>query len=708
MFGDPESGEEAAAAPERNFRNGAEHLWTLDAHDIIEDGLWVTPYEDPRSGLDLGPIAAGDVWLAAAWNYPGGGALVGIDPARGEVLWSQTNTRWEDCVVAPDGERFLCSFADGEVSFVNAESGARRELLRISPDAYSYVGAASSGAVVVEEFGDGAVKLHGLKPDGTATYSEAFQVTDELIPIARPISVRGNQVRIETWEETLVFDLASGEQLGRFRGWVDLTGGDAVIGHDGFEVVTSSPKLSVLGSGPTQRVEVLSVGEKTLGVVDGPEGISLCIDAAFDRCTSVPGMAELWDPYAQMALREVGGRLFLIYLSYELDHEAVIDVASGTLIGENSEYFGWSPRPGADGLLPHTVDRVDWDTPWDGGQSSLRHPLTGSTLGLLPASIGTVVPVDVAPGYAVMGWEVEKDMWGGQRYLTAFAGATQPTEVALDRSAEPTSTPAGLPECPGDTFLLAWATFPNGSITVCGYYIDEPSVVVYTLDGKQTVISDVTADGAFAYRALQPGGGALRLSFESGVVEFLRPDETIEAQKRVDLIWFVALGRNRPTVAQFDVALPDATADDQARYLAELLASSKEARTSLVAANTSLLECRKGTYGDYSDEIIAIDQVTSNRAELLAAFVSAPVDLIPDGPVLLEELRISIRHSLDADLAFASWARAIQRDGCTGATTEAGVKASENATAAKKAFVAHWNDVIVPRFPVAALAYTDV
>lgn len=139
------------------------------------------------------------------------------------------------------------------------------------------------------------------------------------------------------------------------------------------------------------------------------------------------------------------------------------------------------------------------------------------------------------------------------------------------------------------------------------------------------------------------GGSSLRLSFESGVIEFRGSDGTIEAQKRADLIWFVALGRNRPTVAQFDVALPDATADDQVRYLVELLASSKEARTSLVAANTSLLECSKGAYGDYPDEIIAIDQVTSNRVELLAAFASASVDLIPDGPLLLEELRISIR-----------------------------------------------------------------
>lgn len=704
------SGGKAGALREGNFRNGAEFLWTLDAEDV-GGGRWEMPHDDPTTGLAAGPIAAGGVWLAKVIPAGSGlyeaNTLVALDPARGEVIWSKEEAGWEDCVAGPGGREFLCVFDDGRVAYLDPESGVERVLLHAKQGARSFAAATADGAVVIQETGGLTLGIHGVAPDGTERYAKTIDLEAEAVYDFKPLSALGGQAQFSGYDESIVFDLATGAEQGRFRGSVWLTGEAAIVLPKGAEATTSAAGVRMVEIPEDQDAQVPSDGDTVVGVRTDPGGVQVC-GPILDGCVQVPGTQELWEPSWSAVLDQIDGRTYLSYVAHQSGHTAVIDVEKATLLGIFSEYSGWEPTPAAEALLPARVDMVNWDNLWGEGRKSIRHPLTGATLGVLNSDAGSLAPADVAPGYAVIGWDREE--WSlGTRYLTAFGAATEPKELRLTgESEQAASVPDGLPTCPEGTFLLAWATFPNGSITVCGYHIDDPTVVIHVRDGQEMVSSHASFDGVSTYLGRLSDGGTMSLSFESGVFEIVAQDGAIEMQTRSDLIWFVALGQWRPSAGQFDVTLPDATAEGQVRYLTELLASSKSARSSLVEANTSLRECSKGPDGDYADEIVAIDKVTRNRAELLSALAAAPVDLVPEGQALLEELRVSIRHSLDADIAFAAWARGIQRDGCTGASSGDGVTASEKATAAKQVFVARWNNVIVPEFLVASLAAADV
>lgn len=508
---------------------------------------------------------------------------------------------------------------------------------------------------------------------------------------------------------------------------------DCVVGPDGREFLCafSDGSVALLDPGTGQQRELArgepgvrtfvvatTVGAAVVQELDartiavrgfGPEGTErYSTTYALDReffyvFKPVEAVGGQLDPSSRPRLERVDGRLFVVHEGGDSERSVVIDVSSATLIGSHTDSEGWAPV--AASLLPEVVDQVNWSAAWQ-DNAQVRHPLTNATLGV-SASAGYVVAADVAPGYSVVGWSGGSD-WAPPRYISALVGGDEPVGLGLSDSQDEDPIPDGAAQCPAETFLLAFASFRNGSITVCGYHLDEPNLILYRHGGQESTASEPTFDGAFSYRGKLPGGGSLRLAFDLGTYEVLDGAGEIAVQGRADLIWFVALGRNQPATGQFDVPLPDATAQGQVGYLAELLARSKEARSSLVAANTALLECSKGPAGDYTDEISMIDAVTSNRASLLAALASAPVDLVPDGQVLLGELRVAIRHSMEADIAFAAWAREIQRDGCTGSGSEAGTAASQKATAAKKILVTHWNSAIASRFPVTELVYTDV
>ena len=696
-----------AATPQGDFRNGATQLWVLDADDLIPGGRWEMPHDDPTSGLAGGPIAAGDIWLANVLNWATGGALVGIHAPSGRILWSLADTGWGDCVVAPSGNQFWCTFGDGTVAALDPATGERQKLLAITPETTTFAVATSEGSLILEILDSNRVGIYGLSPDG----AERFHRELDVLGIAfdtRPVQAVGNQVSFSSHEETVVVDMTTGADVGRFDGSVALTGKKTIVKHPTTGVLAASADLRIVGYPITHEARVFSDEDDTVGVLSGPEGVSLCDPTTFQDCSLVKETAAIWSPSGTVSLHRILGSPFLVYEDSDTQSRAVIDVGTGELVGIGDSASGWKPSPAAGRLLPGVLDRVVLERAWDEEITVVRHPLTGSVLGSQGTRLNNMVTAEVAPGYAVFGWTSEAEYLPPQ-YLAAYVGATSPTPLALPGARATTDPPpAGLPACPGDTFLLAYATFPNGSITVCGYFIDQPTAIIHSSGGQVIQTSDVTYDGDSTYLGRTSDGRRLRFSFDSGLFEVTDGNGHIVSQQRLDVVWFVAFGRQRPQTGRFDVALPDATAEDQVRYLAELLTRSRAARSSLVTANTALLECRQGQAGDYSAEVTAIDEVTLNRAQLLSAFASAPVDLVPDGPLLLEELRVAIMHSLDADVAFAAWARGINRNGCTGASTEAGIRASELATAAKKQFVAHWNQAIVPRFAVDTLSYTDV
>lgn len=221
------SGGKAGALREGNFRNGAEFLWTLDAEDV-GGGRWEMPHDDPTTGLAAGPIVAGGVWLANVIPAGSGlyeaNTLVALDPARGEVIWSKEEAGWEDCVAGPGGREFLCVFDDGRVAYLDPESGVERVLLHAKQGARSFAAATADGAVVIQETGGLTLGIHGVAPDGTERYAKTIDLEAEAVYDFKPLSALGGQAQFSGYDESIVFDLATGAEQGRFRGSVWLTG----------------------------------------------------------------------------------------------------------------------------------------------------------------------------------------------------------------------------------------------------------------------------------------------------------------------------------------------------------------------------------------------------------------------------------------------------------------------------------------------------
>lgn len=271
--------------------------------------------------------------------------------------------------------------------------------------------------------------------------------------------------------------------------------------------------------------------------------------------------------------------------------------------------------------------------------------------------------------------------------------------------------PAGMPGCPSSTILLAWAELPNGWVLVCGYTTDQPTLWVSSIDGVETRTESVhyfaatdssTQAGGPAYFS-STAEGSSQLSFSPAT---LRSEDTfgsIQFQSSVLMIYFVDLGYSAPAEGQgaFELAAPGDTAEDQVRYLAELLETSYEGRAQLQGAVAAVDDCTSAAaVRNAVDEIAA---VRDNRAYLLSALASAPVDQVPEGVMLLNELVGALQHSYDADVGYLQWAEKVRDQGCNSGSAEAGNHSSGLARPQKVAFSERWNRVIYPDFAVQSI-----
>jgi hypothetical protein len=91
--------------------------------------------------------------------------------------------------------------------------------------------------------------------------------------------------------------------------------------------------------------------------------------------------------------------------------------------------------------------------------------------------------------------------------------------------------------------------------------------------------------------------------------------------------------------------------------------------------------------------------IRDNRAELLEALDAMPVDRIPEGQALLDDLYEAIRYSHEANLEYVVWAEQANAKGCA-ALSASGRAAAEASDPPKERFAARWNRVIAPKYGV--------
>lgn len=316
-------------------------------------------------------------------------------------------------------------------------------------------------------------------------------------------------------------------------------------------------------------------------------------------------------------------------------------------------------------------------------------PITPAPKSSLPLVAGIVI------GVVVLALIVLLAVWAlGPK---KSASATQPSA----------GLPSGAPSCPSGTTQLAFATFADGWVLVCGSTTTSPSQWYSSDSGRSFESSSVNYSDMYGRYTAQFGNGAYGwLNHMPAVYGRSTNGYQVDVQRSVGTIWFSGGGQGQTgsSTGPFGIPAPGSSAADQVRYLSALLTKSAKARAELQPAVISVRDCERGDSGDYSTDVSVISSVADNRTQLLSALDSAPVDQIPNGTSLVTELRTSLQYSLSADNAYLAWAKTVNASGCGAGSEASGQAYSKKAGNAKTVFVNHWNSSIAPTYGVATVS----
>jgi len=179
----------------------------------------------------------------------------------------------------------------------------------------------------------------------------------------------------------------------------------------------------------------------------------------------------------------------------------------------------------------------------------------------------------------------------------------------------------------------------------------------------------------------------------------------VNEQERFVRYVFVPMGTKERVIDEvanqngaFDVKAPKSTAEDQIRYMIEVLEKAYAGRAMLKDALPKLAGCTAGV-GGYGDTIAAMQAVRDNRAQLLTALDAMPVDKIPEGKQLLADLTSAIELSHQANVEYVAWAEAANANGCA-SLSATGKAAADASDAPKAAFATRWNSVVAAKYGV--------
>jgi hypothetical protein len=131
---------------------------------------------------------------------------------------------------------------------------------------------------------------------------------------------------------------------------------------------------------------------------------------------------------------------------------------------------------------------------------------------------------------------------------------------------------------------------------------------------------------------------------------------------------------------------------EQAAAVDSLLDDSAAARSGLGPAVQRILSCTES-----EDDVTTISQAEGARRDQLSKADDLKVDALIGGEELKQDLMRALTASLRADEHFLAWARRYEGGGCDGRGSDIdftrGDKYSQEATAAKRAFLLSWNRI---------------
>ena len=720
----------AADVEKVSFAGGIEEAWTVESADVGGGSFGVGGWGG--TGYPVGFRVEGPThWYPKSFD---GGVLARVsdatsDPSYKLVLLSEEDGSlvWEEalgsgepgpggCEVGPAGDRVYCLMNTGGGSelLVIGESGEEKRVSFDDPAADLLVD--DSGVVVVT-----SATAARFDPKGKRLWESELGLAET------------------DWAQA---DSAEGRVLVRKVNFGEnkdpSVGGWAFFDARGKRVAAAEGTEYDERDVPSLRCDAAIAGQRLFLFGDCDEDVA----PAGVKTTELAGI-----PYNRAVL----GASDALVLAGD-DGVTAYDAAGGGELwnapGKSLFHFSSAPVPEPLLLTPdHGTSGSDW-TPVavdgetgaelfeaDGLKPGGARVLPGAIVGSSTDTALGLIGVDPESGDALWRQDLPADsyiMHDGTGVVTVQQATSRAESDALTfyrpvesaggdaetAQAASVTIPDSIPyDCPADTILLAWAELPDGWVLVCGITLDEPTFVAYQPSAKAKVVFSNGAKqptGADAqasvnwdaktkrYTAELAGGDKLTLDYDLGTLT-VRDEadaKTLEQQRTARYI-FLVIGERVRTVddtsegdGAFSVQKPKDTAEDQIRYMIQVLEKAYDGRALVKDALPKLQYCTASA-GGYTDTIAAMKAVRDNRAELLEALDSMPVDKIPEGEALLDDLTEAIRTSHSANVEYVAWAEAANKSGCA-SLSAAGQAAAAASDAPKERFAARWNRAVAP------------
>lgn len=681
-----------------DYANGAVPQWTFDlAQQYPGESLNFTfgpILDDAWHWSRYNPLEIGQIWIAPFTSQDDAGArdkggLLGLDRTNGKVLWRADEVN--HCATMAIKDELPCLSATPEsprVVMVNVTTGAVRSLGFDST--VDYLAVAGEDLVVASE-SDSGVTLSAVKTDGSVRWRQTLTAYEG--GIAQDPTVVGDYLMVVSLSGFTVVRTSDGAiALDSAESPGILLAGGRLVVENTFPVNSAQAGLTITRVAGYPRL-LTDTGQPVLFVGATSEGTpdQWCPNLDPAQCRDIPNSASV---DVEAVITDDSPQFFM---NSDYGELGSFDLESGAQLAEYSNsdslYMG--------AYLNH--GRIRIQNTYESPRIDMYNTRTG-------ASIGSISAPDWYPLSRLTGGRLilthTADEYGFvPTRITMYAPAPTPgtglKEPTVTATTQPTS---GLPSCPSGSVQLAYATFPDGWVLVCGVDAGTPTQWYSSDSSGELSSTSVSFDATnYRYTASFPDGTSGWLNHTPGVFGHASGTGEILAQRSVGQIWFVALDSGNapsatPSTGPFGVPLPQDTAEDQVRYLSALLQKSASARKTLQPAVIAVRDCQNGTNGDYSAAVATISSVTDNRRELLSALETAPVDKVPQGTTLVSELRSALTYSLRADEAYLAWATAVNSSGCGSGSEAAGTKNSKRAGAAKEIFVKRWNSQIASQF----------
>ncbi|WP_170857545.1 PQQ-binding-like beta-propeller repeat protein [Leifsonia sp. CL147] len=258
------------------------------------------------------------------------------------------------------------------------------------------------------------------------------------------------------------------------------------------------------------------------------------------------------------------------------------------------------------------------------------------------------------------------------------------------------SAPQTLPvSCPAGAIPLSLSTWHGGWLLICGTDALHVTSFTYRSDSGGSTGSDMTFQNG-VYCGTDQQGTSVCASGVPAVVT-ITPRGATPTQFSADANYFPSTGNGGAGegTGAYGVAAPKATADDQVRYLMQILQKSQQGRATVGGLVANLLRCSVATA-----DVASAHSVVTNRQQLVDALTSAPVDEVPGGSQLIAELKQALSVSLRADTQYQSAAQQMSSGDCTSGlnTAKAAIDVANTTDALKQTFADDWNTNIVGKY----------